>query len=60
MGHSVYQVSCSVCSFERTVAGVYEALDTAEAHESEYSDHRHCHTVHVDLRGEPAVSAAEA
>jgi hypothetical protein len=49
-----YELVCTDCEFTTTVDGsIYDALDTAEAHQDEYGTLSMDHFVNVELRSEP-------
>lgn len=49
---TTYRLTCTDCSFEATVEGdVYEALDHADAHQEEYTDHPGNHFVNFTREG---------
>lgn len=45
-----YKLSCNHCSFETTVEGdCFDALEVADAHQEEYTEHLAAHSVDFTL-----------
>lgn len=54
---NVYELTCTDCTFETTVAGEFlDALDVAETHQHEHAELRTDHFVNVTLDGHESAT----